>query len=281
MGQAQNRSLCLALGRLRFAIVTSCWVIAFALIAQLVVWSLVSFTEMRYASGDELANASQVVDEKPKSKQGKEARWRPESAEETEGPPPLGTVDRIFKVAVTVARTMALMCALVLCPLLSLGLILAVPSGAPRVERAVNALFWAIVLVILAMPLGGWFGMAWQQGTISDYHQMITEVEVARVEGFSPVFYSRFLLLPGASAVGFILVGFQFGSAVAAVLVSRTLFDAEIEQEASNVSATSLHGTAGRTAGALSKALEADKKKKARAQSMSRTSPSEMPKRLI
>ncbi len=289
MTQAQNRSLCLALGRLRFAIVTSCWVIAFSLVAQLIVWSLCSFTEMRYTD-DASADSALVADggdKKPsrsasRDKGKPEARWRPETADEVEDTPAVGTIDRIFKVAVTVARTMGLMCALVICPLLSLGVLLAVPAGAPKVERAVNALFWAIVLVLLAMPLGGWFGMAWQQGTITDYHHMILEVEAARAETFSPVFYSRFLLLPAASAVGFILVGFQFSSAVVAVLVKRNVFDAELEKEASNVAATSLHGTAGRTAGALSKALEADKKKKARAQqSMSRMSPGEMPKRLI
>lgn len=281
MSQAQTRSLCLALGRLRFAIVTSCWVIALSLAAQLIVWSLASFTDMRY---DDAAAAVDGATEDGKSaKPEKGGRWRPETAQEDgENARALGTMDKVFKVTVTVSRTMGLMCALVLCPLLSLGLLLAVPSGAPRVERAVNALFWAIVLVLLTMPLGGWFGMAWQQGTISDYSNMILEVEAARAAEFSPVFYARFLLLPAASGVGFILVGFQFSSAVVAVLVSRGIFDAELEQEASNVAATSLHGTAGRTAGALSRALENDKKRaRQQQQSMTRMSPGEMPKRLI
>jgi hypothetical protein len=59
------------------------------------------------------------------------------------------------------------------------------------------------------------------------------------------------------------------------------VFDPELEKEASNVAATSLHGT-GRSAGALTKALQADKaKKKKKAQSMTKMSQGEAPKRLI
>jgi len=133
---------------------------------------------------------------------------------------------------------------------------------------------------LLIMPLGGWFGMAWNQGTITDYRGLTIEVDAARENGFEATFYARFLLLPAASAVGFILVGFQFNSAVLAVLLKRDGLDEELELEASNVAATSLHG-ASRSAGALSKALEKDKKNKKKTQSMSRMSPGEMPKRLI
>ncbi len=75
-------------------------------------------------------------------------------------------------------------------------------------------------------------------------------------------------------------MGFQFNSAVLAVLLKRDGLDEELEQEASNVSATSLHG-ASRTAGALDDMLKKDKKRKKKPQSMSRMSPGEMPKRLI
>jgi hypothetical protein len=171
--------------------------------------------------------------------------------------------------------------AFIIGPLLALGVLLAVPAGAPRAERAINSLTWAIVLVLLAMPLGGWFGMAWNQGTIMDYTSMIQEIEAAKAEGFTPRFYATFLLMPAACAAGFVMVGLHFSSAVVAVLIKRDVFDPEVEKEASNVAPTSLHGT-GRQAGALAKALEADQKKKAkREQTLSGVSPGEMPKRLI
>ena len=274
---------------MRFVIVTSCWVIALSLVAQVVVWSLCTFTEMRFASPEVTGEAPLVVKtlkNKDAAASGSDAkekrgRWRPKQTETDEDNLPLSMVDRIFKIIVTVARTMALISALIICPVLCLGVLLAVPAGAPRVERAVNALTWAIVLVLLIMPLGGWFGMAWRQGTITDYKGLTLEVDAGREGGLSPTFYARFLLLPTASAVGFILVGFQFSSAVGAVLLKRDGLDPDLEREASNVAATSLHG-ASRSAGALSKALDAGKKKKRKkAQSMSQMSPGEMPKRLI
>lgn len=296
MSQPQNRSLSVALGRLRFAVVTACWIISLCLVTQILVWSLTSFTELRYAGGDELTDAEGPLivkgDEKKSrrvaSSGGKrEGSWRPDDGEEEKEERPVGHFDRVFAIAVNVSRTMGLMSALVICPLLSLGVLLAVPAGAPKVERAVNALTWSIVLVLLAMPLGGWFGLSWAQGTLSSYAQMMTEVGTAQAEGFAPVFYARFLLLPIASAVGFVLVGFQFNSAVEAVLLKGDpAFDPQLEQEASNVAATSLHGT-GRTAGALTKALEDTKaarqarKKRKQSASMTRVSQGEMPKRLI
>jgi hypothetical protein len=293
MTQANNRSLCLALGRLRFVIVTSCWLIALSLVAQIVIWSLCTFTELRGAGAEspdrvkEIGSAEKKDDKKkdakkPPAAEAKkpDAKWRPDGTEEGEAAP-AGPADRMFRILVTVSRTLGLMGAFIIGPLLALGVLLAVPAGAPRAERAINALTWAIVLVLLAMPLGGWFGMAWNQGTIMDYTSMIAEIEAAKVDGFTPRFYATFLLMPAACAAGFVMVGLHFSSAVVAVLIKRDVFDPEVEKEASNVAPTSLHGT-GRQAGALAKALEADQRKKAkREQSLSRVSPGEMPKRLI
>ena len=173
---------------MRFVIVTSCWVIALSLLVQVVVWSLCTFTELRFASPEVTGEAPLVVQKaknKTSSARGHDAnqrqgRWRPKSTETVEEDLPVSAVDRVFKIIVTVARTMALMSALIVCPVLCLGVLLAVPAGAPRVERAVNALIWAIVLVPLIMPLGGWFGMAWRQGTITDYTALTAVVDAGR-----------------------------------------------------------------------------------------------------
>jgi hypothetical protein len=296
MSQAHNRSLSIALGRLRFAVVTSCWVIALSLGAQVTVWSLCTFTDMRQADAappdgvpaivngnDKPAQAAKA--EKSRSARDKDARWRPESEQDKE-PEPLSANERVFKIALTVSRTMAMVGALLVCPLMALGVIIAVPVGAPKAERAVNALIWALVLSALVLPLGGWFGIAWREGAASSYEQMAAAVDTISAEeqaSFSPKFYGRYLVLPGACALGFIIAGFQFSSAVVAVLLRRQVFDPELEEEASNVAATSLHGT-GRTAGALTKALQEDKskaKKKKAAGPMTKLSPGEAPKRLI
>ncbi|MCZ6734322.1 MAG: hypothetical protein O7C65_00855 [Planctomycetota bacterium] len=97
----------------------------------------------------------------------------------------------------------------------------------------------------------------------------------------------RFLFLPAASLVGFILVGFQFGSAVEAVLLKSESMglDPALEREAANISATSLHGGSGRMSGALTHALHAQEPPMAshreRMPAATKVSPGEMPKRLI
>ncbi|MCH7799007.1 MAG: hypothetical protein IID28_11275 [Planctomycetes bacterium] len=61
MSQSINRSLCKALDRMRFVIFTSCWVIALSLLVQVVVWSLCSFTELRFAAPEAAGEAPLVV----------------------------------------------------------------------------------------------------------------------------------------------------------------------------------------------------------------------------
>ena len=187
-----------------------------------------SRSDMRHADGAPPDDVPTIVD--PKAKEPKaakpeerpadrqDARWRP-NGEEDEEPQPLSANERIFQTVVTVSRTMALLGAMMICPLIALGVILGVPAGAPRVERAVNALIWGLALSALALPLGGWFGMAWHEGSVSSYEQMAMAVDVARAEekpNFPAAFYGRYLVLPGGSAIGFIIVGLQFSSAVVA-----------------------------------------------------------------
>ncbi len=89
MSQPINRSLCIALGRMRFVIVTSCWVIALSLVAQVVVWSLCTFTELRFASPEVAGEAPLVVKKSLNENSGarggdaseKRGRWRPQATE--------------------------------------------------------------------------------------------------------------------------------------------------------------------------------------------------------
>ena len=57
----ENRSLCDALRRLRLAIVVSCWVISLSLGVQTVIWSLATFTDMRYGQSESSADVPLIV----------------------------------------------------------------------------------------------------------------------------------------------------------------------------------------------------------------------------
>ena len=85
------------------------------------------------------------------------------------------------------------------------------------------------------------------------------------------------------SVIAFIIVGFRFSAAVEAVILKSGLedVDPELEKEASDVRASSLHGT-GRTAGALKQAMKKSaREKKKKTTSMSEVGSGDRPKRLI
>ncbi len=299
MSEPTNRSvpLCGALRRLRFVVVVTCWVISLSLTTQMAAWSLASFTDLRYGEPDVSADTPLIITAQEEPEEFFFANFlegrRPGEEKSTTGTSEpvkeqraLGPNDRTLEFAVTAARGLGMIAALMLCPLLMLGIVLAVPAGAANTERAVSAVAWAMVLVLVAMPLSGWFGLPWQEGTLSSYGQMMTEVEAVRDGGFTATFFMRFLLMPAISVMGFIVIGFRFSGAVASVLLSSQAMrlDPVLEKEAANVSATSLHG-AGRSAGALQRAMEATAPtpptQRRREPVTSRVSAGEVPRRLI
>ena len=70
-------------------------------------------------------------------------------------------------------------------------------------------------------------------------------------------YYARFLLLPGLCLLGFVMLGFRFSGALEGVLPIKIKqgLDPALEQETANIKASSLHGTAGRSAGALGRVV--------------------------
>ena len=265
MTQSYNRSLSLALRRLRFAVVVAGWLVAFALGAQVVVWSLTAFTDLRYGEPEPPQDAPLIIQSKEPgdgrifvsaTKRRRNARAE-EPAEEVE--PTKGVFDGVFATVVTASRAIGLLAAIVICPLVGLGIMIAVPAGAPRIERAVTAFLFSIVLVILVLPLGGWFGFGWHEGTIWGYERLTAKVEAAQDAGFSLKFFMQFLLLPAASAVGFAMVGLRFSAAMQGVLLKVGMegVDPALDREATSVEASSLHGT-GRSAGALKNVMKSE-----------------------
>ncbi len=194
-------------------------------------------------------------------------------------------IDTVFGIVFSSARAAGLIATVVVVPLVGLGVVLGVPAGAPNVDKAVTAMTISIVFVALALPLGGWFGLAWEEGTLATYERLATVVEGTRENGFTLRFWTQFLALPAISVLAFIFIGFRFSAALEAVILKSGLedVDPEIEKEASNVKASSLHGT-GRTAGALKQAMKKTSAKKGSGKKsgrMTELSAGDMPRRLI
>lgn len=259
-GMAHYRSVSIALRRLQVMVLVGSWMVTAALGAHVVVWSLTSFTELRYAEAEgPHEKGKMVISVNPERDRLMNFIGPGRGTKEEPEPIPTSAMDKVFATTVGWSRGVGLIAAVCLCPLISLGLLLAIEVGAPRVERAVTALTLAMILSALALPLGGWFGMAWNQGTLADYQYLTREVEAARAqEGFEFGYFLRYLILPAVCAAGFTLAGLRFSRALEGVLLAMDDVDPQIEKEASNVEPSSLHGT-GRTAGALTKLLDEGK----------------------
>ncbi len=266
-----ERSMRLAHGRLRFTVIACCWLVCLALATQMVVWSLATYTDMRYPAAVTPTEAPLVV-HTPQAKPAA-AIFSPADLDRrgraVEANPPatfatLTGAEKTMSAAVSTARTLGIVGVLVLSPLVAYGLLFGAVCGAPRVDRGVSALAWSIVLSMLVLPAGGLLGLPWQEGALVSYSQMVNEVELARRgalgQGFEMTFYARFLFLPAISVIGFILVGWRFSGAVEGMLLAKqsARLDPALEREVAGMNAGSLHGGgAGRAAGALGRAVAA------------------------
>ena len=268
MSQASVSPVQNAHSQLRFMVLACCWLIGLSLCAQIVVWSLATFTEMRYA-GSTASEALPLVVQADRKKEpsivtpSQASRQR---AAEKAGPAAparrsLSRFDRLFSAATSAARTLGMLAVLTLFPLVTVGLVLGTVCGAPRLDRGISALAWALVLTMLVLPLGGWLGLPWQDGALNTYRHLIQDVENARRSaagmGFGLPYYARFLLLPGLCLLGFVMLGFRFSGALEGVLPIKGNqgLDPTLEQETANMQASSLHGAAGRSAGALGRVV--------------------------
>ncbi len=288
-------------GQLRFLVLACCWLIGLSLCAQVVVWSLATFTEMRYA-GATMSEAVPLVVQADNKKEPSivtpSQASRQRAAKEAEAAAParrsLSRFDRLFSAATSAARTLGMLAVLTLCPLVAVGLVLGTICGAPRLDRGISALAWALVLTMLVLPLGGWLGLPWQDGALSTYRHLIQDVENARRSaagmGFGLPYYARFLLLPSLCLLGFVLLGFRFSGALEGVLPTKVNqgLDPALEQEAANIKTSSLHGVAVHSAGALGRVVAASEPEPEPAlppepfmPSATKVSIGEAPKRLI
>lgn len=273
---SQGQSIGLALGRLRIAVVTCCWIVGLALALQLVVWSLSAYTQMRFTNQEETTAASEptvVVAESPRQQRIRQAREADMGVELGADETALAEPARVFSSTdATFAATYNLVtgigrCAmLALIPLMMVGVMLSAGSATPGVDRVVSSLTWAMVVAVLVLPLGGAFSLPWDAGALTSYEHMTSTVdrveqasETGNQDGASSLaMHSRFGLLPLACLVGVTLVGLRFCSGVeAGILAGENMrLDPALEREAANISPSSLH--AGRSTGVLNQAMKGD-----------------------
>ncbi len=281
MGDARAYSIELAFRRLRMGVLGCCWIVGVALAAQLVIWSLTRFTDVRYETRVPTAPAAQIVT----GGGDDNGRLRPiQMLSEAQAAHRIAPVDlnrtfskfdQIFREASILAAAIGKLSYAMLMPLLAVGVFLSAGSGTAGVHKSVSAFTWSLVLAVLMLPVGSL--VEWPALTGAFYHY---DTMIATVDAASPVqqaveaaaaaaddgaavpqsltmIYARYLMLPAVCLVSVILIGFRFSLGVEASLLHRETrqFDPVLEREASNRSATSLMGGGGRSAGALSRVI--------------------------
>lgn len=297
MGRSKSRSessVSVALGRLRGGTQLACWLLGLALLVQVGVWSVANFTDLRYAKANAADGEAIVVQPERSLSEATE----PEAAVKPVEPVVKidSERDRLLRAAGSFSSGMGTLAMVLLVPLLGLGVIVAAGSATPGVEHTVSAFAWALILAVLVLPMSSLIVMAPNWGAFTSYEVMIAQVESYRSgaaggAGFI-AFYGRFFVIPLTAVLGSALIGLRFSAGVEAARMPREpILDPELEAEAANISATSLHGNGGRMAGALrtiseepEPARKASKKKKKPAADLppaTKVSPGSGPNRII
>lgn len=253
-----------ALSRLRGGVSLCCGVTAVALIAQMLIWGVASFMDMRHKTLEAQVEPATVVSAGDRadaltasSGHSLESPAAARLAEQAPPPPNPNVVttkaDFMMDRAETLAMTAGMLGMVLMMPMLMVGVMLSAGSATPGVEKVVSAFMWSLGVSVLVLPIGHVIGLPWPDGGLVTYQNMSAEVDRQMTDGRwgSPIFYARFFLLPLACLVGVGIIGIRFsGGVMAGILPKEDMrLDPTLEKEASGMKATSLIG--GRSAAAL------------------------------
>jgi hypothetical protein len=307
----------IALGRCRFVVICCCWIVGLALAAQMLVWSLATFTELRFEAAEEPGEAPLIVHAEPTTSTSngavvtreRRALPRPHSGTHGSDHAPddqtlsrnLGANDHRFAATFDLAGGFGQCAMLLLLAIIGLTVMLAAASNISSVDRTVSSFLWLLLIALMVLPAGNLFSLPWQEGALATYEYMITHVDrlheqrelrlagAVSESGQPPIsaveLYTRFGMLPAACIIGITLVGLRFCSSLEGAIPQREKLqlDPALEREAANITPTSLHG--GRSSSVFNRAMRstgeaigANDKPVPSARSVS---PGEQPKRLI
>lgn len=256
MSSTPAQSIGYAARKLRICVTMCCWVLGLSLLAQVVGWSLATYTDLRFETVEPEFRHPLVVqaDHSPR----RLATSTATSFADVLEPVPVHTAyDRLFGDLTSVTMATGTMSCLVLLPLMLVSVMLASSRASGKVHHAISALIWTTIIAALALPLSGVLDLPWQDGALHSYDRMVSDIDAHNAGTLGTTsFYGRFVLLPMLCALGAILVGWRFSLAVEGMMPTELphLLDPALEREASNIRASTLHG-GGRVAAALHRSV--------------------------
>lgn len=256
---AKVKTIGAALARLRKGVMLCTWAVGLALAAQILIWSLVTFTDIRWdeMESEEMAlmvvqsdvitpaqvhldpaQAIRAVARTDHLDITQAAQSVPEN-EETSWV--LNDVDGYMGYSFRCARGLGTASMLMMLPFLLLGTVIATTTAINGCEKTLSAFMLSLVVAILVLPLGDVLSLPWRDGALTSYEYMTVQVDEyqnspAQIMG-PFVFYARFLLLPVASVIGTFLVCLRFNAGVELTITTTDEHhvDPDIEKEATKI----------------------------------------------
>lgn len=248
-----------ALGRLRGMVVACCWIAGAALLAQMIIWAVVTLTDVRWRFA-EPATAPLIVGAEAGGSTGRRISPFDEPVHEAAAPAVdpnrvLSPIDGHLRLGAGAAAATATLAVLALLPLIALAAQLAVASATAGVERVVSAFAWGVLVTILVLPALRFLDLPWRTGALWSYAELVRVTDARGAGEFPTVPHlARHVMLPLACITGLMIVGAQISAGVAAGLMRREqlALDPALEQETAGIRPGSLH--ASRAALALDRA---------------------------
>jgi hypothetical protein len=237
-------------GRLRTYVCAAAWLAGLCLVAQALVWSLASFTDMRFSEIKPTARPLRVVVHD-------DARLQPAAGASAETPPaapgPIRIRSRFDRLgrdltALTLAVGSLALVVMVLVMTVSVILVAGTPHG--RLDHAVSAWMWGVLVLVLALPAAAMLRLPWTDTALRDYDALLRETrDVSLGQAV------RILALFVICLSGLALAGMRHAAGIAALLLPDPhRVDPALEAEAANIKPTTLHG--GRAAAALQRLVQ-------------------------
>jgi len=268
MQHKSEKHISQTLRHMQRSVTVLCWMAGIAFLSQVLIWSMVTFTDLRF---DHLTATNN--DEPPVIVQGENTSPRSATAgtvqnknDSTQSEPiDLNAVeskyDQWFQTLHQLAYVVGLAAVIMLTIQISLGLIVASIGPVKGISRVATAQAWVMVLLILTIPWSSISGIVENvpyPGIFSNYSTMCSEsatyVQQSDVSYLSSpiLFYGRYALLPFACVGAVSLIHFFFAAGIRGGIIPSTpsVFEQAIDEEATGQTPTSLF-SAGRTGGAL------------------------------
>jgi hypothetical protein len=241
-------------------------VVALCAVAQMGVFGAAHYTGVRFvkAEADRPATSLKVVGgqtgdrpaaEQAASETGRALASAPVAKASDQATSP---VDGTLRGVAALVTSTGVLAALVLTWITGLGALVAAGAAVPGVDKAVRAASTAVILAIIALPLGQILGSDILPGIFSTYSALTAASELVKSGGASEAaLLAQFVLLP-LLAIGLAsAVGIWFRSGVEAGVIVETAADLDemVEAELSRVRRNGPSGPSVRAVGALNQAI--------------------------